>query len=78
MDGTLNAAATETNYTLVYGDFQNFVVARRIGLTVEFIPHIFGDNGRPKGQRGWFAFFRLGSDSVNDNAFRLLSIPTAA
>jgi HK97 family phage major capsid protein len=79
MDGTIDAAATETNYPLLYGDMQNFVVARRIGLTVELIPLLFHtSNNRPSGQRGWFAHFRVGSDSVNDAAFRMLSIPTTA
>lgn len=73
MDGVLNAAAE--NYFLVYGDFSNYVIADRIGLTVEFIPHLFGTaNGRPKGQRGWYAYYRVGADSVNDGAFRLLDV----
>lgn len=57
----------------VYGDFSNYVIADRIGMTVEFIPHLFGtSSGRPKGQRGWYAYYRVGADSVNDGAFRLL------
>lgn len=58
---------------LVVGDFSNFVVAQRAGMTVELVPHLFGvTNGRPLGARGWFAYARHGFDSVNDAAFRLL------
>lgn len=58
----------------VFGDFSNYVVATRLGMTVELIPHLFGANRRPTGQRGWYAWYRVGADSVNDNAFRMLAI----
>jgi HK97 family phage major capsid protein len=65
--------ATAAQSVLVVGDFSQFVIADRVGLTVELIPHLFGaTNGRPTGQRGWFAYKRVGSDSVDDTAFRLL------
>lgn len=57
---------------LVVGDFSNFLIAQRAGMTVEFIPQLFGANGRPTGQRGWYAYARHGFDSVNDLGFRLL------
>jgi len=58
---------------LVVGDFSNFVVAQRAGMSVELIPHLFATgNNRPSGQRGWFAYARHGFDSVNDLGFRLL------
>lgn len=57
---------------LVVGDFRNFVVFDRIGSRVEFIPHLMGANNRPSGERGLYFWWRTGSDSVNDSAFRLL------
>jgi len=58
---------------LVVGDFSNFVVAQRAGMSVELIPHLFATgSNRPSGQRGWFASARHGFDSVNDLGFRLL------
>lgn len=72
MDGVINAAAE--NYVAVYGDFDNYVIADRIGMTVEFVPHLFGTNRRPTNQRGWLAYVRHGADSVNDAAFRLLNV----
>lgn len=71
MDG---AIATGDDYVLIFGDFDNYVIADRIGTTVEFIPHLFGSSGRPTGQRGWYAYFRMGADSVNDQAFRILKV----
>jgi HK97 family phage major capsid protein len=72
MDSTITALAP--NPVLVYGDFDNYVIADRIGLTVEYIPHLFGANRRPTGQSGWYAHFRVGADSVNDSAFRMLDV----
>jgi HK97 family phage major capsid protein len=58
---------------LVVGDWSNYVIARRGGMSVELVPHLFGTTtNRPTGQRGWFAWARIGGDSVNDAAFRLL------
>lgn len=58
---------------LVVGDFSNFLVAQRAGMSLELIPHLFGlTNNRPTGQRGWFAYARHGFDSVNDLGFRIL------
>lgn len=78
MDGSLNTAATENNYALLYGDFTQFVIVDRVGSTLELVPHLFGSNRRPTGQRGALLWFRTGSDAVVDNAFRLLNIPTTA
>lgn len=58
---------------LTVGDFRNYLIAERAGMSVELIPHLFHEsNNRPSGQRGWFAWARHGADSVNDLAFRLL------
>ncbi|MEU2003637.1 phage major capsid protein [Rhodococcus sp. NPDC019627] len=78
MDGTINAAVTAANYALVYGDFSNFVIVDRIGTTVELVPHLFGANRRPTGERGLWMHRRVGSDVVNANAFRLLNVATTA
>jgi HK97 family phage major capsid protein len=78
MDGSVTTTGAVSNFILVFGDFENYVITDRIGMTVEFIPHLFGTNRRPTGQRGWYAYFRTGADSVNDAAFRLLDVPSAA
>jgi HK97 family phage major capsid protein len=72
MDGTITA--TQDNYLAVFGDFQNYVIADRIGMTVEFIPHLVGANRRPTGQRGWFAYYRVGAGLTNAKGLRLLNV----
>lgn len=70
---------TATEGYAIVGDFSNFVVARRGGMSVELIPQIFQQAtagsayGMPTGQRGWFAYSRIGSSSANDLGFRLLT-----
>ena len=68
-------ATTTSNEALaVVGDWQNFLIARRGGMSVELVPQIFDvTNNRPTGQRGWFAYARIGSGSVNDLGFRLMT-----
>lgn len=78
MDATFDPSATADNFLLLFGDFQHYVIADRIGMTVEFIPHLFGANQRPTGQRGWYAYYRVGADSVHDGAFRVLNVATTA
>lgn len=79
MDGVVTTVGAVSNFILIFGDFENYVIADRIGTTVEFIPHLFHTgNNRPSGSRGWYAYFRVGADSVNDDAFRLLDVPSAA
>lgn len=67
--GTTGAASI-----LVVGDFSNFYIAQRAGMNVEFVPHLFdtATTGLPKGQRALYAWTRVGSDIVVDEAFRML------
>lgn len=74
----LTATTTATEGYVVAGDFSNYVIARRGGMSVELIPQIFQQAtagsayGMPSGQRGWFAYSRIGGSSANDLGFRLL------
>lgn len=79
MDDTWNPAATEAhNYVLLFGDFSRFQIVDRIGVVTEIVPHLFGANQRPTGQRGLLMYWRTGAGVVDGNAFRLLDIPTTA
>jgi HK97 family phage major capsid protein len=72
MDGALG---TGNDYVLVFGDFDNYVIADRIGTVVDFIPHLFHTTTNlPSNKSGWLAYFRVGADSVNDGAFNLLEV----
>jgi hypothetical protein len=52
---------------------QNYVVSRRAGMSIELVPMLVGNTHRPTGQRGYFAWSRIGGGSVVDAAGRLLN-----
>jgi HK97 family phage major capsid protein len=56
----------------ILGDFNSFVIAQRVGMNIELVPHVFTSNGLPDGTRGWLAWARIGSDAVVDEDFVLL------
>lgn len=67
-------ATAGNDNVLLAGDFgRGYLIADRIGTVVEFIPHIFGANGRPIGQRGWYCYWRTGGGVLVQDAFRLLT-----
>ena len=71
MDATVTALAT--NLVMILGDWNNYVIADRIGMTLELVPHLFATAAnRPSGERGLYGYARTGADSVNDAAFVLL------
>jgi HK97 family phage major capsid protein len=62
-------ASAMVDQKIVLGDFSNYVIVDRVGMSIELVPHLMGANRRPTGQRGFYAWFRNGADSVNDGAF---------
>jgi HK97 family phage major capsid protein len=78
MDGAYNAAVTDNNYLLAYGDFRQFLIVDRIGATLERVDHLVGSNRRPNGTRGALLWWRTGSDVLVPNAFRLLDVETGS
>lgn len=74
MSGVVATTSPKTSI-LVYGDLSQFVITDRIGMAVEFIPHLFStSHNRPTGTRGWFAYYRTGSDLVNPSGVRALAV----
>lgn len=68
------SSTTGASNRLVVGASENFVIARRTGMTVELVPHLFATaNNLPSGSRGFFAYARIGAAAVDDHAFRLLA-----
>ncbi|MDQ5821083.1 MAG: phage major capsid protein [Actinomycetota bacterium] len=74
MDGTLTGAAAD--YLVLSGDFKQYAIVDRIGTSLEFIPHLFGANRRPTGQRGFLMHWRVGADALIPDAFRLSNFST--
>jgi HK97 family phage major capsid protein len=72
MPDTTTSTAANSGLAVV-GDFQNYLIARRGGMSVELIPHLFSTTTNlPSGTRGWFAYSRIGGGVVNTTGFRLL------
>ena len=64
------AVATGSRWA-IFGDFRNFLIADRLGFSVELVPHLFGATNRfPTGQRGLFSIWRTGTGVLVPNAFR--------
>lgn len=75
---SMPAVATNAANTLIVGDFRGFLVAQRAGMSIEFVPMLFDvTNNRPTGQRGWYAYARVGSDVIDPTAFQMLQNKTS-
>jgi HK97 family phage major capsid protein len=57
---------------LLFGNFQQFLIVDRIGMSVELIPQVFGANQRPTGQRGIYAIWMNNSAVLVPGAFKAL------
>lgn len=72
--GTGNVTSASDVTLVVVGDFRNFLIANRVGATVETVQHVLDTTtGLPTGERMTFMWRRIGSDSVNDSGFRILT-----
>lgn len=75
MDGTIEATGAAANLVAVLGDFKRgFLIVDRIGMSIELVPHLFGANGRPTGQRGIYAYWSNNCKILVPNAFRVLNV----
>lgn len=72
MSGDLAALSARV---LLFGDFSQFLIVDRLGMSVEVNPHIVGAAGRWTGQRAVVAVWRNSSKILVDNAFRVLETP---
>lgn len=72
---TLTSATATGSQVLVFGDFGQFYVVDRVGVSLMYEPMVKGTGAsRPTGQAGWFMFWRVGSDVSTTNAFKVLRI----
>lgn len=72
----MDATLTTGSEIIVFGDFSYFLIADRVGLNIEYIPHLFNSAGAltlPTGQRGLYAYWRNGAKVLSANAFRTLT-----
>lgn len=70
---TMSASITTGQNILLYGDFQQYTIVDRVGVSTEFIPNVFDQaSGRPSGTRAWLMHWRFGAGIRDANAFRVL------
>jgi HK97 family phage major capsid protein len=72
-----SGAMTTGQIVGVLGDYSRYYkIVDRIGMTVETIPHLFGasQGNLPTGQRGLYAYWRVGAKVISANAFRALKL----
>ena len=70
-----SAVGTPGSSVLTFGDFNEFTIVDRVGMNVEFIPHMFNTNANlPDGRRGLYAYWRNTSDVRTAAAFKTLKI----
>lgn len=70
---TIVSTTTTGSKIAVYGDFSQYAIVDRIGMSVMYEPLVKDTTtGRPTGQGGWLAFFRTGADALLPGAFRVL------
>jgi HK97 family phage major capsid protein len=72
-----SAASGTASTTLVFADWNNFIIADRVGVSMLYDPMIKGTGSAaqlPAGEAGWYMFWRTGSTTGTTAAFRYLTI----
>ena len=72
-----SAASGTGSATMLYGDFEQFIIADRVGVSMLYDPLVKGTGASaqlPQGQAGWYMFWRTGSTVATTAAFRYLTI----
>lgn len=73
---TMVNTTTTGSKVLILADWKaRYRIVDRIGMSIELVPHLFAlANNRPSGQRGLYAFFRVGGGVQVANAARYLEV----
>jgi len=78
---SMSAATASGSQVLLFGDFQNYIICDRVGMSVLYEPMVTGTGASanlPTGQAGWYAFWRVGAKSSTAtgtaNALQVLNI----
>lgn len=72
MDSTIVSGSNDD--ILIIGDFRKYQIVDRMGLELVYNPLVLGSNRRPTGEVAWVAFWRVGGDVLDANAFRMLRV----
>jgi HK97 family phage major capsid protein len=69
---SMASALTTASKIAIYGDFRQYVIVDRVGVSMMYEPMVKGATGYPKGDAGWFMYWRVGADVSTPQAFRVL------
>jgi HK97 family phage major capsid protein len=72
-----SAASGTASITLMFGDWNQFIIADRVGVSMLYDPMIKGTGANaqlPAGEAGWYMFWRTGSTTGTTAGFRYLTI----
>jgi HK97 family phage major capsid protein len=70
---TMAALLTSANLLAIMGDFGQFIIVDRVGVSLIYEPLVKQTGGiLPGGQAGWFLFWRTGSQVAVPGAFRVM------
>lgn len=76
---SMESAVTTGGLVLLAGNFQEYCIVDRVGMSVQYNPMVMGrTNSRPTGEAGWLALWRTGAGVLDPDAFRLLQLNTVA
>jgi HK97 family phage major capsid protein len=70
---TMDASVAINALEAIYGDFNQFIVCDRVGISMIYEPLVKDQaTALPTGQAGWYMFWRFGSQVSTTNAFRVM------
>lgn len=78
-DAPSAVTTTALDQELVFADLSQYrIVDKPGGTSIEFVPVLFGSNGRPNGTRGWYMHWRTGAGMPVLQAGRIMLDKTSA
>ena len=70
---TMASTLTSGNLLAIMGDFGQYIIVDRVGVSMIYEPLVKGTGGiLPGGQAGWFMFWRVGANLSTVNGFRVM------
>jgi HK97 family phage major capsid protein len=72
---SIDPVLTTTHKPMVFGDFSNYYIVDRVGVSIIYEPMVTGTGAsanQPTGQSGWFMYWRVGANVSTPAAFRVL------
>jgi HK97 family phage major capsid protein len=69
---TMSASVATTTLEAIFGDFGQYLIVDRVGVSMIYEPLVKSTTALPTGQAGWFMFWRVGANLSTVNGFRVM------